>query len=251
MVRKEEGEIISYSTSTNDGDNISLCILEDTDSSIKKEESKRIATTGERCNDWRSTANAMVVLPHWVDQLRPTWGERLIRPEWEDSSLRREGGWLGQDLCHATDSPVRILDYYTTPSVVTGVVYFSPRAESHRGFCHGGSMCSVMDDILGWTAFLLAPQHRQQEQQQQERRHNSWNGYTAQVNVSLKKPVPVHSVLLLQGSITKREGTRKVFVKAHLVNPDCNNSSNHNGSSTGSHGAIHAIGEGLVLLHKE
>jgi hypothetical protein len=208
----------------------------------------RIATTGDKCNDWRYS-NAAIVLPHWVDQLRPTWGERLIRPEWEDSYLRREKGWLGQDLCHASDSPVRILDYYTTPSVVTGVVYFSPRAESHRGFCHGGSMCSVMDDILGWTAFLLAPQHRQPEQQQ-ERRHNSWNGYTAQVNVSLKKPVPVHSVLLLQGSITKREGARKVYVKAHLVNPNCNNSSN-NGSSTGSHGAIHAVGEGLVLLHKE
>lgn len=245
---EETSSIIKISSSTDEGDTISLSIVKTTDSSIvtKEEESKRITTTaGWRSND---CSTSVVVLPLWVDRLRPTWGERLIRPEWEDRNLRREEGWLGEDLCHAVDAPVRILDYYITPSLVTGVVYFSPRAESHRGFCHGGSMCSVMDDILGWTAFLLAPQHLQQQEQQ--RRHNSWNGYTAQVNVSLKKPVPVHSVLLLQGSITKREGARKVFVKAHLIHPDCNHTSTTN-SGTGSHGTIHAIGEGLVLLHKE
>ena len=31
----------------------------------------------------------------------------------------------------------------------SGVVHFTPGAESHRGLCHGGAMTSVLDDVLG------------------------------------------------------------------------------------------------------
>jgi hypothetical protein len=34
------------------------------------------------------------------------------------------------------------------PSLV-GFVYFSKQAESHKGLCHGGSMCALMDDAIG------------------------------------------------------------------------------------------------------
>lgn len=32
---------------------------------------------------------------------------------------------------------------------LVGPAYFGPHAESHRGLCHGGSFCSVMDDAIG------------------------------------------------------------------------------------------------------
>ncbi len=255
VMQEEDTAIITISNVTDEEKEVSPV-------ETKNHSTKAVLNHNNDSNDHSHVG--LVSLPRWVDQLRPTWGERLVLPEWEDLHQRRKEGWQGYDLCHSIGSPVRILDYYYNASTVTGVVYFSHRAESHRGYCHGGSMCSVMDDILGWTAFLLAPNHHHHHhhhhQQQQQPKPKSWHGYTAQVNVSLKKPIPIHSILLLQGSIVKREGPRKVFVKAQLVNPAISSttstepqSNGHSSSSTSSRGdfLVHAIGEGLVLLHKE
>eukprot|EP00584_Thalassiosira_punctigera_P009060 CAMPEP_0172528942 /NCGR_PEP_ID=MMETSP1067-20121228/3153_1 /TAXON_ID=265564 ORGANISM="Thalassiosira punctigera, Strain Tpunct2005C2" /NCGR_SAMPLE_ID=MMETSP1067 /ASSEMBLY_ACC=CAM_ASM_000444 /LENGTH=188 /DNA_ID=CAMNT_0013312921 /DNA_START=85 /DNA_END=648 /DNA_ORIENTATION=- len=119
-------------------------------------------------------------LPSWVKEQRPYWGETVSVPEWdEDESLseeidasdsgecgkgktdgyRSKNGWKGTDLCHSRQSPVRISHYgvqYRDGGIgttLTGVVHFTNSAESHAGFCHGGSMTSVMDDVIGWTAF--------------------------------------------------------------------------------------------------
>jgi predicted thioesterase len=60
-------------------------------------------------------------------------------------------------------------------------------------------MASLMDDFCGHMAFV----------------HKPWSGATVQVNVSLKKPVTVGSVLRIHGRIKKKEG-RKVHVEAVL-----------------------------------
>jgi len=106
-----------------------------------------------------------------------------------------------------------------------GVAYFSHKAESHAGYCHGGSMCSVIDDVIGWCAFLVTGECR------------PWSGYTVQIDTSLLRPIPVHSVLLVRSTIVKVE-RRKVFVDASIVDPSAEED------------VIHARGSGLVILNR-
>ncbi len=147
----------------------------------------------------------------------------------------------GTDLCHSRHSPVRISHYAVmygpsggVPSggvgtVLTGLCHFTERAESHRGYCHGGSMTSVMDDVVGWTAFHVTGKCR------------PWSGYTAQVNVSLKRPVAVGSYMRVCGTIMKWEG-RKVWIHSKLLSWEDENESEE---------IVHCTAEGLVILMKD
>lgn len=60
-----------------------------------------------------------------------------------------------------------------------------------------------MDDFCGHMAFLNSK--------------SPWSGATVQVNCSLKKPIPIGSVLRIAGRVTKQSG-RKVSVEAVLDN---------------------------------
>jgi acyl-coenzyme A thioesterase PaaI-like protein len=133
---------------------------------------------------------------------------------------------------HSPTSHVRIFDYIlssTNPrhpheddhSIhITSAVYFTKEAESHQGLCHGGTMCAVMDDVIGWTGFCESGEC------------HPWSGYTVQVDTSLKKPIAIGSFLKVEGWIERREGRRKVHIKARL---------------TDEHGTEHAVGSGLFL----
>ena len=175
-------------------------------------------------------------LPAWVENNRGYYGEEVVVAEWELMDYRANNGWKGRDLVHDDDSPVRILQYFAKygngigdlerggeGTTLTGIVHFTPKAESHQGLCHGGSMTAVLDDVVGWVAFLATGTCQ------------PWTGFTVQVNTALKKPVPVDSWLLVYGTITKVEG-RKVSVFATIVDPE-------NGD------AVHAEVQGLVILN--
>jgi acyl-coenzyme A thioesterase PaaI-like protein len=132
---------------------------------------------------------------------------------------------------------VRILEYRVQyPRItggegtkLTGIVHFTPKAESHMGFCHGGSMCSIMDDAIGWIGFCVTGECK------------PWTGFTVQINTSLMKPVKVGQILLLQIKIDKVE-RRKVFASAELIDPE---ESMDDGSE-----CIHAKGDGLVIVNR-
>jgi acyl-coenzyme A thioesterase PaaI-like protein len=197
-------------------------------------------------------------LPDWVQdgQELNLWGEELNHhddvPEWqddEDGTYRKKHGWQGRDLVHDKDSPVRVLHYYVqygdgrltsaaTPAsatsttldrggigtTLTGIAHFTHRAESHKGYCHGGSMCSLLDDVIGWVSFVVTG------------RCLPWTGFTVQVNSSLKRPVPVDSILLVRATISNIE-RRKVSVEASIVDPKDDD-------------AVHATGTGLVVMNR-
>ncbi|KAL7513287.1 hypothetical protein ACHAXN_010379 [Cyclotella atomus] len=172
-----------------------------------------------------------------------SWGQPFCLPEWDDDdeaideehvgSYRINNGWKGSDLCHSKSSPVRISHYaiqYTSTGIgttLTGIAHFTAAAESHAGYCHGGSMTSVMDDIIGWTAFHVTGQCL------------AWGGFTAQINVSLKTPIAVGSVLKIVGKIVKWE-RRKVWIEASLVAVEDDGSE-----------VEHCTSEGLVIMKKE
>lgn len=182
-------------------------------------------------------------LPAWFDELKSVSGVKLVKvPEWEENSWRNgEGGFHGHDFCHSVLSAVRVLDYVVLPPESTqgfpklvGAVYFSPRAESHRGLCHGGSMCAIMDDVMGWCGFCSSVKRK-------ERGGDfaivPWNGYTVQVNTALRKSVRIGSILRLEASVTRKEGARKHWIAARLFDPETLE--------------VFCEGEGLFLLNKE
>eukprot|EP01083_Nonionella_stella_P059633 156013_1 len=205
------------------------------------------------------------ILPKWAHaQERCHWGEKLMIGEWEGSQTNGNGngdpeevehyrnanGWKGNDLVHSVSSPVRILEYrvhYPTGegnessagasasagvgTTLHGIVHFTKNAESHKGYCHGGSMCSIMDDIIGWTGFCVTGSCQ------------PWSGFTVQINTSLTKPIQVGQVLKIECVIEKVE-RRKVYLKAKLVDPGLGNNDNDSGLEV-----CHARGEGLVIVN--
>mmetsp|Transcript_1781 Transcript_1781/g.3593 ORF Transcript_1781/g.3593 Transcript_1781/m.3593 type:complete len:96 (+) Transcript_1781:802-1089(+) len=93
-------------------------------------------------------------------------------------------------------------------------------------------MTSVMDDIIGWTAFHATGQCI------------PWSGFTAQINVTLKRPISVGSYLKITGTITKREG-RKVWVHAQILVADtCE-------FEDGEAEVVHCAAEGLAILKRD
>lgn len=184
----------------------------------------------------------------------------------EVEEYRSKHGWLGNDLCHDRyTSPVYVTHYHviypssivtdssdtdtTTTAlalpetttdqtnksgvgtILTGVAEFTPRSESHAGYCHGGSMCALMDDVIGWCGFLTTGKCL------------PWSGYTAQIDTSLKRPIPVGKHLQIRAEIVKRIN-RKVYIKAILIDPDISVSNKGNEN-------VHATASGLFLLKKE
>ena len=188
--------------------------------------------------------------PEWVVKGKFSWGEKIRVSEWEDQRYRELNGWKGRDYVHSEISPVRILEYfvqYDTGSekmiseeqegiklskggvgtILTGIAHFTTLAESHKGYCHGGSMCSVMDDVIGWCGFCASGKCL------------PWSGFTVQVNTKLRKPVPVNSLLKVQCRIVKME-RRKVFLEATLTYP-CDQLEEE---------VIHAQADGVVVLNR-
>jgi acyl-coenzyme A thioesterase PaaI-like protein len=168
--------------------------------------------------------------PSWLDELEDDESyERVRLPEWDNgASWRQRNGFKGSDFVHGALAAVHVPRYYLrgvaggVGSKLVGASHFGPGAESHRGLCHGGTMCSLMDDVVGWTGFCASGQCL------------PWSGFTVQINTSLKRPVGVGAWLRLEGEIVRIEG-QKVSVRARLL---------------GAEGAVHCEAEGLVVLKK-
>ena len=133
--------------------------------------------------------------------------QRVLLREWYDPEWRRDNGWLGTDLIHHREgNGVRVLDYYWNISKkeLVGVVHFGVGCESHRGLCHGGAYTSLFDDFCGHIAFVSGA--------------GPWCGATVQVNVTLKRPILIGSVLRVIGTYEKKG--RKIIVSAVLDDGD-------------------------------
>ena len=179
-----------------------------------------------------------------ASRMPPPWFQDLIGggefdalciPEWDNSTAwRRSNGWVGTDYAHSADGAVYIAGYglgKTTegqPKLV-GAVHFGTGAESHRGLCHGGTMCTIMDDVIGWTGFCVGGTCK------------PWSGFTVQINTKLQAPIEVGSWLRVEGEIIGVE-RRKVSVRASLTSP---------ATTTGGEPVVHCTAEGLFVMKKE
>lgn len=174
-------------------------------------------------------------LPEWYTRVKSSpFAEKLDVREWMDEGWRQdEGGWKGKDYVHSASAACRVLEYsllkpqpelgQQRPKLV-GVAYFSPRAESHKGFCHGGSLCALMDDCVGWLGFCVSG------------KCEPWSGYTVQIDTSLKKPIPVGAILKIEGEIESVE-RRKVWIRVNVTDE--------------ATGCVHGVCRGLFLTSPE
>ena len=167
--------------------------------------------------------------PEWWLALRsqPEWLPMRVR-EWEDAAWRASSGWVGVDFVHGASAAVRVLEYVfksDEPLQVVGAAHFRNGAESHKGLCHGGSMCALMDDIIGWTGFCVSGECV------------PWSGFTVQVNTRLSVPVPVGAWLKVEAQVERCEGKRKVWIRSKLSDPN--------------DGTVHCTAEGLFLRSAE
>lgn len=89
----------------------------------------------------------------------------------------------------------------------TDIISLTPclRAESHAGFCHGGTATSLADDAVGHCAFCaMGAPH--------------WGGATVQVNCKLSAAIGVGSLLRLEARVSRVEG-RKHYIEGTLSSP--------------------------------
>ena len=170
----------------------------------------------------------------WTDMAAVDGAAPLRVAEWENGpEWRRENGWTGSDFVHAQTAPVHIPGYLLDspgggPRLV-GAAHFGPAAESHRGLCHGGTMCALMDDVIGWCGFCASGTCE------------PWSGFTVQIDTSLRAPVAVGAWLRVEATIVRREG-RKVWVEASLSDPL---------ACSDGRPRVHCEAKGLFLITKE
>lgn len=174
----------------------------------------------------------------WFENIKLLTGSEVLDiKEWKDEEGRSSDGFLGRDFIHSEHSAVRIIDYVKLPAIkpdingtstenfprLVGPAHFTPRCESHRGLCHGGSYCALMDDAIGWMGFCVSGECK------------PWSGYTVQVNTALKKSVKVDSIVKIEAWVKKREGARKFWINVRVCDPE-------------NETCVYCEGEGLFLL---
>ena len=154
-------------------------------------------------------------VPSWLAYLFSSAAhKKVLLSEWEDEAWRSANGWKGSDLIHNRQSKaVRIMHYFwdKESEELTGIANFGAWAESGRGYCHGGAMTSVLDDVLGHTCFCASS--------------GPWDGATVQVNAKLLRPIAVGSTLKVTGKVVKRVGRPgsakvKFFISGTIEGPE-------------------------------
>lgn len=183
-------------------------------------------------------------LPDWYETIKQSQNA-LVVVEYRDEDRQINGdGLCTTNFMHSSSrAPCRVLEYCLLPPEsdttttesnhayprLIGCAYFTEAAEGHKGLVHGGALCALMDDAIGWMGFCSDTKAGPRP----------WSGFTVQVDTTLKKSVKVGSCLQLEAWVERREGPRKVWVGCRLVDPS---------SPTET---IHCTAKGLFLLSPE
>ena len=76
--------------------------------------------------------------------------------------------------------------------------------EGYPGYLHGGIMCAILDEAMGWAAYNLS---------------GGTLAVTAKVHVRFKRPAPVGQPLTVSASIT-RKTKRRIWTRASISRKD-------------------------------
>jgi len=131
-------------------------------------------------------------------QAQSAWEECENRP-WANLDNRTQTGCIGQDfVLHNPRVHFRFF-WNNAERKLGGAVHWDSDAEGPPKGAHGASICLVFDEILAypvWRSGLAA--------------------FTANLNINLKKMIPLGSTQRFEAMITKKEG-RKIFVEGRIM----------------------------------
>lgn len=85
---------------------------------------------------------------------------------------------------------------------VTAKIMFHDHHEGPPGHAHGGSIATVMDELMGGAAFAAG-----------------YMALAAHLELDYRKPVPLHTPLIATTDVVK-EGNRSIGVKGQLMRED-------------------------------
>ncbi|CAK4405138.1 unnamed protein product [Aphanomyces euteiches] len=85
----------------------------------------------------------------------------------------------------------------------TSVIQFGANLCGHEGVVHGGCISTVIDELFQWTAYWTTGRI----------------GYTANLNVNYRRPLPVERPGIITAQFEKRDG-RKLYMNARLEDND-------------------------------
>jgi len=99
------------------------------------------------------------------------------------------------------------LELSTDKTSLRARVRFGSKACGHPRIVHGGALASILDDALG-TLFLASGR----------------NGFTANLSVDYRKPLPAGTDVCVRASIdrveTSKSGSHKVYLTSAVVNAE-------------------------------
>lgn len=90
------------------------------------------------------------------------------------------------------------------------MVRFNSECEQQKGWVHRGALCALMDDAANWAGFCV------------NGTCDIFSGFTKRVDVMLKRPVRVGSVLKLTGEAMFVKNRTDVHVNCKLIDPSYN-----------------------------
>ena len=106
------------------------------------------------------------------------------------------------------------VQYYERDSALLARVWFGPEAEGPPGHAHGGALAAVLDEAMGYAAWLAG--------------HPV---VAARLTTDFRRMLPLGTVCTVEPTVERVEG-RKVHVSAQIVGPD---------------GTAHAEGEAVLV----
>lgn len=96
------------------------------------------------------------------------------------------------------------LHYYQRASdaALVGKVWFGPGAEGPPGNAHGGSVAAVLDEAMGYAAWI-----------------RDIPVVAAKITIEFRSMLPLETWVILEAWVERQTG-RKVKVRAHILGPD-------------------------------
>ena len=123
--------------------------------------------------------------------------KRLAQPVPPDGALLDHGS-----VCpvSGTENPLGpALTAWREGDAVRATVTLGPAHAGSRGIAHGGVIAALFDDLMGFVMDSLA----------------KTQGFTANLTVSYRKPVPIGTEIELRGRLRRTQG-RKLFIVATM-----------------------------------
>jgi len=149
------------------------------------------------------SAGVTAAAQKWIRDLEidPSLTEFENRP-WANVHNRRLSGCIGNDfVLHEPRVGLRFF-WNENQKFLCGPIHFTADAEGPPAHAHGASIALVFDEVLAYPVW-----------------RSNLNAFTANLNITFRKAIPLRSTQRFIARIVKVDG-RKIHVEGSITSPD-------------------------------